>query len=465
LKLLSTDQIQAGAQTAKPVTEASTPAPATVQTQQPQQPQGKKPTQNNAQANPQEIPKAPEENEQSADGLLVQGSVNNAATSQYATNSAFGNTRSGSRGLYTGGFQVNESNSALNAQPYALSGQAAGKSSYNDFTGVAALQGPFKIPHLLPRGPNFFLAYIWTRNSSSQILTGLVPTQAEQTGNLAGLTNAVGQPVTVYQPGTNTPYPNNQVPVSAQAAYLLSHFYKPLVPNVTGSSAYNYQAPVLDDTHQDALQSRFDKSVGRKDSFNGRFAFQSTRSDNVNLFGFVDETGTLGMNTNVQWSHRIKPRVFLYTNFAFGRNRTEVTPNFANRQNVSGAAGITGNDQDAVNWGPPALSFNDGTAGLSDSNSSFNRNRSDDVSVSTLIYRGKHNITAGAELNKREYNDDFQQNPRGAFTFNGLATASGSALADFLGACGFSRRRSRRKRHRLRQREQVFSRAGLQRVH
>ncbi|HKN20370.1 MAG TPA: hypothetical protein VJX73_03085, partial [Terracidiphilus sp.] len=432
LKLLSLDQIQASSQTAKPAAEAP-PAPATAQTQQPQQPQGKKPAASNAQAGaPTEIPKAPEENEQSADGLLVQGSVNNAATSQYATNSAFGNTRSGSRALYTGGFQVNESNSALNAQPYALSGAPTTKPSFNDFTGVAALQGPLKIPHLLPRGPNFFVAYIWTRNSNSSILQGLVPTPAEQTGNLAGLTNAAGQPVTVYQPGTNTPYTNNQVPVSAQAAYLLSHFYKPLVPNVTGSSAYNYQAPVLNDTHQDALQSRFDKSIGRKDSFNGRFAFQSTRSDNVNLFGFVDETGTLGMNTNVQWQHRLKPRVFLYTTFTFSRNRTEITPNFANRQNVSGAAGITGNDQDAVNWGPPTLGFSDGTAGLSDANSTFNRNRNDDVAVSTLIYRGKHNITAGAELNKREYNDDFQQNPRGTFTFNGLATASGSALADFL---------------------------------
>ena len=115
LKLLSPDQIQASAQTAKPVAEAP-PAPAAAQAQQPQQPQqppGKKPAQSNAQTSPQEIPKAPEENEQSADGLLVQGSVNNAATSQYATNSAFGNTRSGSKGLYTGGFQVNESNSAL----------------------------------------------------------------------------------------------------------------------------------------------------------------------------------------------------------------------------------------------------------------------------------------------------------------------------------------------------------------
>ena len=183
--------------------------PTAAQSQQPQPPQGKKPAQANA---PTEIPKAPEENEQSADGLLVQGSVNNAATSQYATNAAFGNTRSGSKALYTGGFQVNESNSALNAQPYALSGSPTTKPSFNLFTGVAALQGPFKIPHLLPRGPDFFVAYEWTRNSVSQILTGLVPTPAEQSGDLSKLTNAAGQPVTVYQPGTNTPYTNNQVP-------------------------------------------------------------------------------------------------------------------------------------------------------------------------------------------------------------------------------------------------------------
>ena len=41
-------------------------------------------------------------NEQSADGYLVKGSVNNAATSRYSTNPAFGNTRSGSRALVHG---------------------------------------------------------------------------------------------------------------------------------------------------------------------------------------------------------------------------------------------------------------------------------------------------------------------------------------------------------------------------
>jgi hypothetical protein len=86
------------------------------------------------------------------------------------------------------------------------------------------------------------------------------------------------------------------------------------------------------------------------------------------------------------------------------------------------------------------LSFGDGTYGLSDANSSFNRNRNDDVTVSTLIYHGKHNLSAGVEFNKREYNYDFQATPRGAFTFTGAATQGactnpsicGSALADFL---------------------------------
>ena len=35
------------------------------------------------------------------------------------------------------------------------------------------------------------------------------------------LLNALGQPVTIYNPATGTPYASNQVPVSPQAAALL----------------------------------------------------------------------------------------------------------------------------------------------------------------------------------------------------------------------------------------------------
>ena len=327
LKLLPVDRLIASAQTTQPLQEIpQAPSVALV----------KKPDQQPMQSNAPEMPKEPQqENQQSADGYLVQGSVNNAATSQYATNSAFGNTRSGSKALYTGGFAAIEENSALNARPYSLSGIEAAKPAFNDFTGVATLQGPIKIPHLLPRGPNFFISYQWTRNSSSQNLTGLVPTQAEESGNLAGLVNALGQPVTVYNPATGIPYSNNQVPVSPQAKALLQLY--PL-PNIADVSDYNYQAPVLNNTHQDSLQSKLDKTLGRRDQLYGAINFQSTRSNNVNLFGFVDQTGTLGVNGNIHWAHRLKPRIFLFTGYTFSRLRSEVTPNFEDRVNISGAA-------------------------------------------------------------------------------------------------------------------------------
>lgn len=431
MKLLAPGEIAVNA--LKP---AATPSASAAQSQPSAPSTAAKPAQPNAPSGAQEIPKPQEENEQGADGILVQGSVNNAATSQFATSAAFGNTRSGTRALYTGGLTVMESNSVLNARPFSLSGVVATKPAANNFTGIAALQGPIKIPHVLRRGPNFFISYQWTRNSDSVVLPGLVPTAAERAGDLAGLTNSLGQAISLYQPGTNLRYANNQIPVSPQAAALLKLYPQ---PNIANLASYNYQSAQLSQSHVDALQSRFDKNLGRKDNLNGKFAFQSTRSDGVNLFGFTDETGTFGINANVQWSHRLSPHIYLYTNYAFSRLRTEATPNFAYRENISGAAGITGNNQDAAYWGPPSLVFSDGTAALSDGNSSFNRNRSDAVSVSTQIYHRKHNISAGGEFRKQEYNDRFQQNPRGTFTFTGAATAgtassaaSGSALADFL---------------------------------
>lgn len=430
MKLLPMDQLEASAQRVNPTIEVP-PAPTA-------EADAKKPNAQQGQGNTPEMPKPPEENEQSADGFLVQGSVNNAATSVYSTNPAFGNTRLGTKALYTGGFAAFIENSALDARPYSLAGRPVTKPSFNDFTGVASLQGPIIFPFNHRRGPNFFLSYQWTRNSNSQILTGLVPTLDEQNGNLAGLTNAQGQPVTVYQPGTNTPYPGNQVPVSAQAAALLKLY--PL-PNLANSSGYNYQAPAVTSAHQDGLNAHLQKGLGRKDQLYGGFAFQSTRANNINLFDFVDHTGSLGFNGNIHWTHRLKPSVFLFTGYTISRIRSELTPNFAGRQNISGSAGINGNDQDPNNWGPPSLSFSSsGINGLNDANSSFNRNRTDDFTASAAIYRSKHNFTVGGEFRKQEYNELFQENPRGGFQFTGAATmqpggnptTTGSDLADFL---------------------------------
>ena len=374
---------------------------------------------------PVDIPKPPEDaNDQSADGLLVNGSVNNAATSQYSLNQAFGNRRPNSRSLYNGGFAAILDNSALDARSYSLSGFSSPKPAYNRITAGFTFGGPFKIPHLLPRGPNMFLAYQGTRDHNAVTNTALVPTDAERAGNLA---NAVGQPSTIIDPTTGQPYPGSVVPVSTQAQALLALY--PL-PSVSGNPLYNYQAPVLNSSHQDVMQLRLDKALGRRDQLYGNFNLQSTRSGAVSLFNFVDTTDTLGMNTNINWAHRLNPRIFGYLTYRFSRQRTLVRPQFDGRENISGAAGIGGNDQDPAQWGPPALSFSRGIATLSDGESAFNRNRTDGVSPSMSIFHRRHNITVGGDVRWQQFNENFEQDPRGTFTFTGAVT--GSDLADFL---------------------------------
>jgi len=382
-----------------------------------------------------EIPKAPDEQSQQAnDGFLVNGSVNNAATSQYSLDRAFGNRRPNSKSLYNGGLMTVIGNSALNARTYSLSGLESPKPFYNLITGAFTVGGPMKIPHLLPHGPNFFVAYQWTRDQIAQNETGIVPTDAERTGNLSGLADPLGQPVNFVNPATGQPFPGNQIPVSPQAQLLLTLYP---APNIAGNSLYNYQVPALSDSHQDVVQSRLEKTLGRKDQLYGNFNLQSTRAGSINLFGFVDTTDTLGINTNINWAHRFSPHLFGYISYRFSRLRTLIAPEFEGRENISGGAGIIGNDQDPTEWGPPSLSFSSGIAGLSDANSAFNRNRTDSFSASAGIYRGHHNITVGGDFRKQQYNDSYQQNPRGAFAFTGAATAAsststGSDLADFL---------------------------------
>ena len=385
-----------------------------------------------------EIPKPAEDaNQQSSDGFLVNGSVNNAATSRFSLDQAFGNRRTNSRNLYNGGFAAVYDNSALDARPYSLSGLNTPKAAYNTITGIFNLGGPLNIPHVMRRGPTFFVGYVWMRNRDAETIPGLVPTAAERTGDLSNLVNPLGQPVVVYNPETGQPFSGNMVPVSPQAQALLELYP---TPDIAGNSLYNYQIPVLNSTHQDSFFLRLDKTLGRRDELYGSFNFRSTRGSAGDLFGFVDKTDTLGINTNINWSHRFNQHLFLNSSYRFSRLRTQIVPYFENRQNISGDAGISGNNQDPANWGPPKLTFSGGITPLMDQQSSFNRNRTDGFSGSVGVYRGRHNFTVGGDLRKQQFNDFFQQDPRGTFTFTGAATqglsngvtAGGSDLADFL---------------------------------
>lgn len=382
------------------------------------------------------MPPAPsdENNDAAADGLLINGSDNNAATSKYSLSPAFGNHRPGTRGLYTGGFASAVSNSAFDARPYSLTGFQVPKAAYSRIIAGFTVGGPFIIPHLFYHGPQFFVAYQWTRDSTGAVDPALMPDAAERSGDLSGLTNPLGQPLTIYNPATGQPF-SGPIPVSPQAQSLLSLY--PL-PNIPGNARYNYETEVLSHTHADALQTRLEKTLGRRDQLYGQFAFKSTRGDAANVFQFVDTTDTLGLRANVNWSHQYNHGMLVVLGYDFTRLRTLLRPQFENRQNISGNAGITGNDQNPREWGPPYLIFSTGIAALDDANSEFNRNRTDAVSAKVSTAQRRHTISFGGDYRKEEFNELTESDPRGTFTFTGAATAAPGSPAVSPGAISTS---------------------------
>ena len=405
LKMLPLDQIHAEAQPAtppqvtQPITQPTTPAPPKTATAEQPKPEPS-PSINEAQ---------PAGDERANDGFLINGSVNNGASSPFSLVPAFGNNRNGSRSLYNGSFGVYVDNSALDASPFSLTGQNTPRPAYNHLTGVASFGGPVRIPHFIRNGPNIFVGYQWTRNRSDSIASALMPTLAQREGDVS---------------------PTVTIPkslISPQALALLKLY--PL-PNFSTPGAYNYQVPIVSVTHQDSLNSRWNQSIDRKNQVYGNFAFQDTRQDNPNVFGFLDTTDTFGLTTSANWFHRFAQGFFGTFGYQFSRLSIDVKPYFENRDNISGAAGIAGNDQSPVDWGPPTLIFSSGIQSLSDSEQSLNRNQTGAVSSSFFWNRGRHNFQFGGDFKRQEFNVLGQQDGHGTFTFTGAA--SGSDFGDFL---------------------------------
>ena len=359
--------------------------------------------------------------QRAADGFLINGTANNAASSPFAMAQAFGNNRRGSRSLYNGNLGFIFDSSALDARPFSLTGQDTPRPAYNHSQGVLAFGGPIKIPHLLRNGPNLFINYQWTRNRNASTGTGLMPDAAERSGDFSQVLNSLGQPIHLIDPSTGSPIPGNKISesqISDQAKALLK-FYP--LPNFAGGTRYNYQIPIASIVHQDSLQTRLNKAIGRRDQVSGMLALQSTRSDNPNLFGFLDTSDALGFNVSVNWRHNFSPRLFTNLGYQFSRSASRFTPYFANREDVSGNAHIAGNNRDPLNWGPPTLTFASGFSGLSDGLPAFTRSQTSGVSVDNLWARARHNISFGGDLRRQQVNLLSQQDPRGHFSFTGAA--------------------------------------------
>jgi hypothetical protein len=335
---------------------------------------------------------------------IINGSVINGAASRFAQARAFGNNRPNLRPQYSGALTALLGNSAWNANPYSFSGGTAPIPSYNDTNFQAALAGPLRIPWILPNGPQASLSYQHGVNHNATTQSALMPTLEQRAG------------------GGVIP----SARISPQAAALLPYFPLPNMPLTNGA---NYEAPVTSATTQDVAQFGTNKNLSNRTSLGVSLSYRRIVTDSIDLFDFNDSNRQSSLSTNATWTKRFSTRMQVRATYQFTRAVSTVTPFFANRTNVSGDAGISGNSQAATDWGPPSLSFPD-IAGLRDVQYQHSTTNTNAAGAEMLLKQGRHNLTFGGNLSHIRFDVQSQPDPRGTLAFTGAVT--GNAFADFL---------------------------------
>lgn len=368
----------------------------------------------------------------SGNSLLVSGTVNNAASSTFSQNGALGNVARRPTGiqLFQGTVSTRLGSSALDSRPYSFTGRPAQRPDYRDVNFTATVNGPWRIPGLMRNTRTGTFTYNRTSNNQATTLSQQMPTFLQRLGDFSQSVDGFGQPVQIVDPLTGLPFEGNRIPVerlNAQALALL-RYYPVADPAATGT--YNYQVPSLSARTQHRIggSSQVFSNNQHSVSLNGNYS--SNDNDATSLFGFESRSVGSSADASVNWQFRTGPIAFGTVRYSFSHQKSTNEPFFSNRLDVSGNAGITGNNQDPENWGPPSLSFASGIAGLSDTQYSLNRTQSHNWGLSLQRTWGSHNFTIGGDLRHQRQNLVAQQNARGEFLFNGSVT--GYDFADFL---------------------------------
>jgi hypothetical protein len=364
------------------------------------------------------------------DGLVVNASTYNAAASPFAQPRAFGNNRPGRGSLYTRTLTVSGGNSAWDARPFSFSAQPLPSPAYSDVQVAGAFAGPMKIPYLGGTRPLVNISYQRSATTTAGSVRARVPTTLERAGDFSGRGDGPGVGTPVIDPLTGTPFPNGLIPpdrLSPQALALLSYYP---APNVAGSDASNYVTDVEDRTVRDTLQLRISQSFASRHQLSGVVSYQRARTRSTSLFQFIDRGLSSDADASVTWSYRMSPTIALRARYEFTHTSARVQPFFADRVDVSGDAGIRGNDRAPPSWGPPNLNVASGLAGLASDAPRSERTRTHAASGDATWIHATHTISFGGERRGRRAASASLADPRGTFTFTGAS--SGDDFADFL---------------------------------
>jgi hypothetical protein len=276
----------------------------------------------------------------------------------------------------------------------------------------------------------FFVGYqATTLRDVTNGLNKTVPTQAEQTGDFSAYlstNNPLSKVLPIIDPTTKVPFPGNIIPTSRfdSAAIGVMKF----LPSVGGTGISFYSSPL----HQNFtdVMGRADQVISTKDHLSARYDYQLFTNQPVynpaNILSYADGSDIVAQNVMLQETHIFSPSMLNEVRLGFNRAASIRGP--ANNVPSVRTFGVNipyqppANDVQSVNVSG-FFNFGDNPfARFTRNNFLFN----DDV----RWVLGKHNITFGADLERRQVELDNGFNSPGLFTFNGSIT--GLALSDFV---------------------------------
>ena len=278
----------------------------------------------------------------------------------------------------------------------------------------------------------FFFGYEGTRISDvTGGLSAYVPTPTDLTGDFSALltannpNNPLGRAVTVKDPTTGQPFPNNQIPVSRFDPASLGTLN--WLPSAGGNGHVIYSEPFAENLNEYTV--RGDYNLSSKDRlmvryFNDGFN-QPAQLVSHNLLTYSDYANYLSQNSAIQETHIFNPSLLNELTFAVERETDRRGPPENTPTVAQFGVSITQDSTPAIEGITVSNFFTTG---------SFPRGQFPRVGFTwsdTLRYQiGRHSISFGGSFERDRLDELAVTNSNGVFTFAGNIT--GAAITDFM---------------------------------
>ena len=349
--------------------------------------------------------------------MKVQGVGNNAEFAQVGDITT--TSRGGSNQFHGSAFEYMQ-NRALDANAFGATVKP--QKTANDFGG--SLGG-----RIIRNRIFFFATFEDMQYRTGSTLQLTVPVAAMRTGDFSN------QGVTIKDPSTNTPFPNDQIPsslISPVSTKVLNFYPLPNFGSTSVEQSANYRSSAASPITSWQSDGRIDEVLTSKQSIFGRLSWKDQNSTSPIDFTLPARTSYNNSRTMVvSHSYTIAPNVLNEGRFGFAVSNSATTYGF-NGKSITDTLGLQGLPPLTFN-GLPSFSFSAGTSGFGYGKPGFTFSHSYQWTDNLTWIKGRHIMKFGADVRRLRAQTALSftgSDNYGNFSFDGRY--SGADVADFL---------------------------------